>query len=343
MTIENLEKDLRENKLNSIYLLYGEELFLLESNLKKIKALFGECIKGINYILIDEQNISNIISDIQTPSFGYEKKLVIVRSTGLFRKEGKKKASDFSKIKEKLAQYIKDNIKIINESVVLVFIEEEVDTKLELYKVIEKNGVVCKFDYQKPIQIEHRIKSICNGYKVKIDSQTINYFIECCGTNMQELINEIRKLIEYAGENGTIKKEDIDKLSIKKLESVIFDLTDNLGRKDILKALQVLENLIYAKEPLAKILITLYNHFKKLYITKMALNTNKDLDSSLKLKPNQIFLTNKYKLQSNYFKENELRSMLQELCDLDYNFKSGKIDLQVGIETILCRYCSNKN
>ena len=32
---------------------------------------------------------------------------------------------------------------------------------------------------------------------------------------MQDLINEIRKLIEYAGENGTIKKEDIDKLSIK--------------------------------------------------------------------------------------------------------------------------------
>ena len=50
---------------------------------------------------------------------------------------------------------------------------------------------------------------------------------------MQDLINEIRKLIEYVGENGTIKKEDIDKLSIKKIESIIFDLTDDLGKKDI--------------------------------------------------------------------------------------------------------------
>ena len=72
----------------------------------------------------------------------------------------------------------------------------------------------------------------------------------------------------------------------------------------------------------------------------MALNTNKDLASSLKLKPNQAFLTNKYKVQSKYFKEKELRAILQELCDLDYNFKSGKIDLQVGLEAILCRYCS---
>ena len=36
---------------------------------------------------------------------------------------------------------------------------------------------------------------------------------------MQDLINEIRKLIEYAGENGKIQKQDIDKLCIKKIES----------------------------------------------------------------------------------------------------------------------------
>lgn len=340
MTIENLEKELKEGKLSSLYLLYGEELFLIENNLKKIKTLFGECVKGINYILIDEQNVSEIISDIETPSFGYEKKLIIARNTGLFKKEAKKKSGDSSKLKDKITQYINENIKIINESVNLVFIEEEADNKSELYKAIEKNGIVCKVDFQKPIQIEQRIKTICNGYKVQIDSQTIKYFIECCGTNMQDLINEIRKLIEYAGENGIIKKEDVDKLSIKKIESIIFDLTDKLGKKDIKGALYVLRNLIYAKEPLAKILVTLYNHFKKLYITKIALNTNKNLAISLNLKPNQMFLTTKYKVQSKYFSEQDLRKILQELYDLDYNFKSGKIDLQIGLETILCRYCS---
>ena len=78
--------------------------------------------------------------------------------------------------------------------------EEEADNKQELYTTIDKLGVVCKFDYQKPIQIEKRIKGICNAYKVTIDDNILRYFIECCGTNMQDLINEIRKLIEYAGE-----------------------------------------------------------------------------------------------------------------------------------------------
>lgn len=339
MSIEDLEKELKIGNLKSIYLLYGEELFLLESCLKKIRNLFGECIKGINYILIDEQNVSNIISDIETPSFGYEKKLIIAKNIGLFKKEGKKKSGDLSKLKDKLTEYIEENLKIIEETVVLVFVEDEVDEKLELCKVIDKNGVKCKFDFQKPMQIEKRIKAICNGYKVEIDSSTIKYFMECCGTNMQDLINEIRKLIEYVGEGGTIKKQDIDLLTIKKLESVIFELTDNLGKKDIKSAVQVLQN-IYAKEPLAKIVITLYKHFRNLYLTKIALNMNKDLVTALNLTPNKTFLTSKYKMQANYFKESELRAILQGLCDLDYENKSGKIDLQVGLETVICRYCS---
>lgn len=157
---------------------------------------------------------------------------------------------------------------------------------------------------------------------------------------MQELINEIRKLIEYAGLGGTITKEAVDMLSIKKLESVIFDLTDTLGRKDTKKALEVLQNLIYQKEPLQKILITLYNHFKKIYLTKIAIKENKNIAQSLNLKPNQTFLVNKYKTQAKYFGEKDLKAILQNLRDLDYHYKIGLIDLQIGLESILCRYCS---
>lgn len=340
ISIENLEKELKNNHLNSMYLLYGEELFLLETSLKKIKTLFGECIKGINLISIDDTNVEQLIADIETPAFGYEKKLIIARNTGLFKKEGKRKNTEISKLKDKINKYIQENSKLIEESVVLVFAEEEADSKQELYKTIEEIGIVCKFDFQKPIQIEKRMKSICNAYKVQIDDSTLRYFIECCGTNMQDLINEIRKLIEYAGENGKIKKEDVDKLVTKKLESIIFDLTDNLGKKNIEKALQVLRNLIYEKEPIQRILITLYNHFKKLYFTKLAEYYKKDIIKSLKLKPNQTFLVNKYKMQAKYFKTKELKEILQDLRDLDYQYKNGIIDLQIGLEAILCKYCS---
>lgn len=339
LKIDELEKKLKDGNLACIYLLFGEETFLLESCLKKIKKTFGEIIKGINYIKIDEENVANIIPDIETPAFGYEKKLIIARNTSLFKTGAKKQKEAIGKLGEKLNEYLKENEKIIKDSVVIVFLEEEAG-KSSLFNTIDKLGVVCKFEEQKPNQIAQRLKQICRAYKVKIEDSTLQYFIEACGTNMQELINEIRKLIEYAGENGTIEKEDIDKLCIKKFESIIFDLTDNLGKKNITKALEVLNNLLYAKEPIQKILITLYNHFKKLYLTKVAIREKKDLASSLDLKPNQLFLTNKYKMQAGYFKEEELRKILKELIDLDYNYKIGLIDVNVGLEAILCTYCS---
>ena len=340
VSIENLENDLKNNKLNGIYLLYGPETFLLENNLKKMKKIFGDKIQGINYINIDDTNVGQLIADIETPAFGYPKKMIIAKSTGLFKPEGKRENSELSKLKENISVYLKENIEIIKESVVLIFIEDTVDTRLKTTKTISQIGTVCEFQQQKPFEVEKRLKMICNGFKVNIDTQTLRYFVECTGTNLQESINEIRKLIEYAGENGTITKEAVDLLTIKKLETIIFDLTDSLGNKKIKTALEVLKNLIYSKEPIQKILITLYNHFKRLYLTKIALKNRKDIIESLNLKPNQTFLVNKYKTQARYFKEEELKEILQKLRDLDYEYKNGKIDLQLGLESILCRYCS---
>lgn len=326
----------------AIYLFFGEESYLLETKVKKIKREFGNLVTGINFIQIDDTNVKELISDIETPAFGYEKKLIIAKNTGLFKKEKKTaKGPEVENAKQsnKIAEYINENISLINDAVELVFVEEAAE-KNELYKAIEKNGTVIEFSALKLPELIQNIQKICAAYKVKIDSNTAKYFIECCGTNMQDLINEIRKLIEFVGANGTITNREVDLLCIKQIDSVIFDLTDNLGKKDISKAMQVLRELIYEKEPIQKILITLYNHFKKLYIVKIAEKYRKDLASSMKLKPNQMFLVNKYRVQARYFTEEEIRQIMQEFTNLDTNYKIGLIDINIGLEAILCRYCS---
>lgn len=336
MTIEELEKNLRAGNLNNIYVLYGEEKFLLESCLKKIRKNFGEMVPGINYIQLDENSVNTLVSELQTPAFGYPKKLIIVKNAKIFQKETKSKKQANEGFKEKLCQSIKN----IDETNILVFIEEEVE-KNELLKTIEQNnGIICEFEYQKPIQIEKRLIPICNAYKVNVTGSTISYMIDICGTNMQNLINEIRKLIEYVGENGTITNKEVDSMCIKTIDSNIFDLTDNLGKKNTREALRILDELIYSKEPIQKILITLYNHIKRIYIVKVADNQKRNATLDLNLKPNQAFLVNKYRTQSKYFTEVELNNILKQLINLDYKFKIGDIDLNIGLESVLCGYCS---
>lgn len=339
MTVEELEKELKSEKLAPIYVLYGEEIFLLENCLKKIKKNFGETANGINYIQIDETNLNTLISEMQTPAFGYPRKLIVVKNAKLLKKEVKKRGSniDITSIREKLNEYIKINQGEVN---ILIIIEEEID-KTELLETIQKNGgIICNFEFQKPYQIEKRLKEICNAYKVNITTATANHLIDVCGTNMQTLISEIRKLIDYVGENGTIQNKDIDSMCTKTIDSNIFDLTDNMGKKNITQVIKILNELLYSKEPIQKILITLYNHCKKIYTVKLAEEQNRNIATELNLKPNQIFLVNKYKTQSKYFKTVELETILHELINLDYNYKIGNIDINIGLESILCRYCS---
>ena len=295
--------------MESLYLFYGQEEYLLEESVKKIKKSFNELLEGINLIKIDESNVNQLISNIETPCFGFDKKLIIVRNSGLLKKEGKKKNAYISGLVDKISEYIKENIENIKKDNVIVFIEEEVE-KNKLYKVIEECGKVYNFESEKLPNLIKRVKSIALAYKVQISDVNAKYFIECCGTSLQDIINELRKLIEYVGENGEIQKQDIDVLTTKQIDSVIFDLTDSLGKKDIKKAMEVFYNLIYQKEPVQKILITLYNHFKKLYIVKIAQSSNEDIVEALKLKPNQGFLVSKYRIQAGYFKIGELTRSL---------------------------------
>jgi len=290
MTINQLEKELKENKLSSIYLLYGQERYLLDNVVKKIKKSFGNLVDGLNYIKIDNSAIDNIISEIQTPAFGFERKLIIIKNTDLLKKQSKKKNQLIIDKIEKISEYIENNKDEIKDHNVIVFIEDDIE-KNKLYKTIEKIGIVCNFEPEKPQELSNRIKYICNAYSVNIDNPTLAYFIECCG-------------------------------------------------KNVAKSLEVLRNLIYAKEPIQKILITLYNHFKKLYIVKLCEKYKKDIQENLNLKPNQTFLVSKYKKQAGYFKEDELYNILKQFINLDEKYKDGDIDLNIGIEAVICGYCS---
>lgn len=190
-------------------LLYGEERYLLETRLKKLKKEFGEMINGINFVQIDADTISELISDIETPAFGYPTKLIVAKNTGLFKKEKRASKSKSTKtdakedkkkansLEEKVANYIDGHNEIFKDDVTLIFVEEEVD-KNSLYKVIEKYGEVTNFELLKMPQLIDNIRKICGAYKVNIDFDVAKYFVESCGTSMQDLINEIRKLIEFA-------------------------------------------------------------------------------------------------------------------------------------------------
>ena len=309
-----------------IYLLYGEETYKIEEELKKIVSNFGsELITGINYVKIDDSNLNNLISDIETPAFGYPKKLIVARKTGLFKNPN-----------DVITEYFK-TIKI-DDSVDIVFVEESVSKNTVMYKTISQIGKVKEFKELSEKELIAEIGGWFSKAKINITQNDIYYFIECVGTNMQDIMSEIGKLVRYAGIGGTITKKDIDDLCIKKLDSYIFDMTNAMADRNIKKALEILNNMIYMKEPIPVIMVNLYNQIRRLYLTKLCVKYGKDIVTNLKLKPNQTFLVGKLKMQASKFTEQELEELLMAIIQLDRNYKIGKIDPEIGIQAVIARY-----
>ena len=171
------------DNLEKIYLLYGEDKFLRDSYLKKIKGSFETLIDGINYIIKDETNYDGLIQDIETIAFGFSNKLIVAKNTGLFKKSVKD-----TRFVDDFIDYI-ENSKL--SDVCIVFIEEDVQITSALFKQIEKKGKVLKFSELKPNEVTSKVITIAKQYNVTITLDVASYFVNSCGTNMQEIINEL--------------------------------------------------------------------------------------------------------------------------------------------------------
>lgn len=89
---------------------------------------------------------------------GFDKKLIVAKNTGLSKKREEKKQKRWPKYENKIVRLFTTNFEYIKDSIILIFIEEETE-KGDLLEFINKNGVVCNFEYQKPAQIQARIKA----------------------------------------------------------------------------------------------------------------------------------------------------------------------------------------
>ena len=88
------------------------------------------------------------------------------------------------------------------------------------------------------------------------------------------------------------------------------------------------------KEPLQKIYIMIYRHYKSLYLIKYAIEHGYDnINEVLKLHP---FVFLKAKDQVKNYTLLELKNIYKMLMKLDIDNKSGNIDLYTGIINVMC-------
>lgn len=314
--------------MEHLYLISGDDEYEKNKYLDQIKHEFGNLTKGINYVQIDKDNMWTLEQELSTYSFLAEEKLIVVK---LQKKETSTDETQTSK-KDFLTVDMEEQIKNKLDFIWLVFYEEG-GSNAKLHKLINECGKCITFDKNKPYELVKWIIQKANSYDVSIDNKYAEYLLEICGSDKVFLNNEINKLSNATFESKQITKEIIDKMCIKTSEIIIFDLIDCIGSKNSKVALKYLDELIENKEPLQKIMIMVYKHFKMLLLAKEILKEKKDIATELGVKP---YPAKKYAAQCKNFTQEELVKILKELAILDVDSKNGKMDLKIGFQKIIC-------
>ena len=313
--VMKLKKHLANGDASGVYLFFGEELYLRDIYIEKIKNVIpDDDLREFNLITIDgrETDFDEVTEAVESYPMMSEKKLVIIRDSGIFKKANEETNDFYNRI-----------ITNVPDFLVLLFIEDAVDKRSSLYKSVSKSGTVCNFEFLKPYELTAWVQGYVLKAKKKMSKEIIEYFISVSQPGLINLKNELDKLISAVETEITLS--DVKNSIAKSLDIQVFDLSDAIMEGDKDRAFSILSSLKESKENAFTIMYLLHSGFDKMLLSKLMLKegmTNFDIEKKLGL---PRFICKKYIDGAKAFKEDFLIKRVMRTPELDLSIKQGEI------------------
>lgn len=328
--MRELKKRLQQNDISSCYLFYGAEEYLkiTYTNLLK-KKLLDPAAEAMNADIFEgnKQSVSDILDCVETLPFLSDKRMVIVKNSGLFQ-TGRKNDS------EKIAEYIKK----IPETTCILFIEKEADKRGKLYKAVSKYGYVAEMNGLTEKELLYWITRECKKNKIQIETKIAVYLLRTVGGDMLLLQEEIKKLGGFLPENAQVTILDIDTVCTKSLETKIFDLINAMINGKPKEAVTIYRNLLLLKESPLMVLAMIIRQFRLILQCKVLLEKGETEYQIAKIAGLRDFMVRDYCRQSKYFSVEQLKNALKYCLQTDINIKTGKLNDELAVEVLLLEY-----
>lgn len=320
-----IDEDIKNGKLNHIYLVYGAESFLRKQYKERLKKVLAPDDDSMNYSYFEGKDISagEVIDLAETMPFLSDKRAIIIENSPFFKSEG-----------EKIAEYLN----AVPDTTYLVFVEESVDKRSKLYKAILKNGCVVEAAGLSEDKIITWILGILKKDNKKITQNTMHYLLGKIGTDMENIRSEVEKLICYCYDRDVITNEDIDAVCTTQISNQIFEMLDAMANKRQKVALQLYYNLLALKEPPMRILFLIGRQFNLLLQARLLKQKgygDRAIAEKIGVPP---FAATKYLNQAGKFKIADLRQAVAECVEADEAVKSGNRNDRLSVELLIIKY-----
>lgn len=327
--MQQLLDDIKSGSLKQIYLLYGEEAYLRLQYRDKLKAALVSPEDTMNYHYFEgkDTNPLELIDLAETMPFFAERRVIFVENSGFF-----KKAQD------QLAGYLNS----LPPTAYLVFVEKEVDKRGRMFKAVKDAGRAVEFAAQNEATLKKWIFVLAKKEGKKITEQTLNYFLQKTGTDMENISREMEKVFCYTLDRELITEEDLDAVCIRQVHNQIFDMVEAIAMRRQKQALKLYYDLLSLKEPPMRILFLIGRQFNLLMQVK-ELKEKGCEDKKIGEKTGlHGFIVRKYALQASRFSMEELKNALTACVEADEAVKTGRMSDVMSVELLIIRYSGEK-
>lgn len=310
--------------MNNIFLIYGNEDYLIN---KSLNDILKECNSkdNISRYNLDIDSIESALIDASTVSMFDDKKIIICDNANFLTADGSLENDS------NLLRYIENAFK----EVILIFIvrKEKLDERKKIVKALKKVSNVIKCNKIEKYDLNSYVMDYIMNHGYKIDNKLIPIINKKCLNNLSIITNELDKLFIYKNKDKNISKEDIDNVITSNIEDNVFDLTNMIVNGEKEKLISIYRNLVKMGEDPIKLMVMLSNQYRLILEVKLMVNNGyneSEIISKLKEHSFRISLA-----KNSLVSIKEATNKLEQLSDLNYNIVTGKIDSNFGFEMFL--------
>lgn len=325
-----INSHIENNNFSRVYLMGGDEGYLVRQYKDKLIDALCDRNDSMNFMAYKgEKAVAEDIREFaMTMPFFADRRVILVEDSEFFNKGN-----------EAVEEFIEE----IPETTVIVFVETNIDKRLKLYKLVQKQGTAVLFNTPDEATLLKWVKSLFTREGMNIDDEAVYGLVRGVGMDMNTLYNESMKLICYCMEKDRVTIDCVEKLCVNQVESKIFDMMDALSQRNVERTMRLYDDLLKLREPAMRVLFLITRQFNILLKIKFAMEAgvqNSGIAGFAKIPP---FTVKKYMEQCKGYSYKQLIECVEMCQQTDGNIKSGRMKDNLAVEMLIMELLNNES
>ncbi len=312
----------------NLYLFTGTAEIFIQNRISRIISSYDKQQISIIKYDMEQTSFSRILEDACTLPFLEDLKIIILRNPTFLTTKGEI-GNDVKNFIKYLKNPVETSIIIINATNITP------NPANEVFKALKNYAMIIDYSDSEEIEIKGWITRTCAAKNIEIKDSAINLFLEYINSDQVRMVNELDKIMNYVGNDGTIDEQVVKLLVTRDLSKEIFNLIKAIIAKDLIKTNKIYQTLALQTKDIGGVIAMISNSLKDLLTTAKLLKqgySQHDISRFYNVSSSRAYYIVK---DAKNFSVEDLENYVIKMAELDYKIKSGKIDKNIGIELIL--------